>query len=156
MFQLIGTPQGIEQVTLQSKDTLTKVYAIGARLFLLGLGAPPRSASKLSIDPIKRHASYFRKCTGSNKRTVPNNRTVCCNWNQRVGVVYIYPGDLGLLLQCCIAANFSLEPIPFGLDDAFRIFQDLQTANTARLEKCSTATKAMSLYGSDQKCWQHS
>ena len=34
MFQLIGTPQGIEQVTLQLKDTPTKVYAIGAKLFL--------------------------------------------------------------------------------------------------------------------------
>ena len=44
----------------------------------------PRSASKLSIDPIKRHASNFRKCTRSNKRTVPNNRTVSCNWDRRV------------------------------------------------------------------------
>ena len=35
MFQLIGMPQGIEQVTLQLKDTPTKVYAIGARMFLL-------------------------------------------------------------------------------------------------------------------------
>ena len=35
MFQLIVTPQGIEQVTLQSKDTPTKVYAVGAKLFLL-------------------------------------------------------------------------------------------------------------------------
>ena len=34
MFQLIGMPQGIEQVTLQLKDTPTKVYAIGAKLFL--------------------------------------------------------------------------------------------------------------------------
>ena len=46
----------------------------------------PRSASKLSTDPIKRHGSYFLKCTGSNKRTVPNNRTVSCNWNQRVRI----------------------------------------------------------------------
>ena len=29
----VGTPQGIEQVTLQLKDTPTKVYAIGAKLF---------------------------------------------------------------------------------------------------------------------------
>ena len=35
MFQLLGTPQGIEQVTLQLKDTPTKVYAIGAKLFSL-------------------------------------------------------------------------------------------------------------------------
>ena len=34
MFQLIVTPQGIEKVTIQLKDTPTKVYAIGARLFL--------------------------------------------------------------------------------------------------------------------------
>ena len=38
----------------------------------------PRSASKLSIDPIKRHAPYFQKSTGSNKRTVLNNRTISC------------------------------------------------------------------------------
>ena len=35
MFQLIGTPQGIENVTLQLKDTPTKVCALGAKLFLL-------------------------------------------------------------------------------------------------------------------------
>ena len=34
MFQLIGTPQGIEQFIDQLKDTHTKVYAIGAELFL--------------------------------------------------------------------------------------------------------------------------
>ena len=34
MFQLIVMPQGIEKVTSQSKDTPTKVYAIGAKLIL--------------------------------------------------------------------------------------------------------------------------
>ena len=34
MFQLIVTPQGIEKVMIQLIDTPTKVYAIGARLFL--------------------------------------------------------------------------------------------------------------------------
>ena len=34
MFQLIVTPQGIEKVTIQLIDAPTKVYAIGARLFL--------------------------------------------------------------------------------------------------------------------------
>ena len=34
MFQLIVTPQGNEKVTIQLKDTPTKVYAIGAKLFL--------------------------------------------------------------------------------------------------------------------------
>ena len=34
MFQLIVTPQGIEKVTIQLIDTPTKVYAIGAGLFL--------------------------------------------------------------------------------------------------------------------------
>ena len=33
MFQLKVTPQGIENVTIQLKDTPTKVYAIGAKLF---------------------------------------------------------------------------------------------------------------------------
>ena len=34
MFQLIVAPQGIEKVMIQLIDTPTKVYAIGARLFL--------------------------------------------------------------------------------------------------------------------------
>ena len=34
MCQLIVTPQGIEKVMIQLKDTPTKVYAIGAKLFL--------------------------------------------------------------------------------------------------------------------------
>ena len=34
MFQLIVTPQGIEKVMIQLKDTPTKVYAIGAELIL--------------------------------------------------------------------------------------------------------------------------
>ena len=34
MFQFIITPQGIAKVTIQLKDTPTKVYAIGAELFL--------------------------------------------------------------------------------------------------------------------------
>ena len=34
MFQLIVTPQGIEKVMIQLKDTPTKVYPIGAELFL--------------------------------------------------------------------------------------------------------------------------
>ena len=32
MFQLIVTPQGIEKVTIQLKDTTTKVNVIGAKL----------------------------------------------------------------------------------------------------------------------------
>ena len=34
MFPLVVTPQGIEKVMIQLKDTPTKVYAIGAELFL--------------------------------------------------------------------------------------------------------------------------
>ena len=34
IFQIIGTPQGIEKVTIQLIDTPTKLYAIGAWLFL--------------------------------------------------------------------------------------------------------------------------
>ena len=34
MFQLIVATQGIEKLTIKLKDTPTKVYAIGARLFL--------------------------------------------------------------------------------------------------------------------------
>ena len=72
----------MEKVTIQLKDTPTKVYAIGAKLFFIK-GAP-RSASKLSIDPINSHASYIGKNTGSNKRNVPINRNMSSNWNQRV------------------------------------------------------------------------
>ena len=79
MFQLIVTPQGIEKVTIQLIDTPTKVYVIGARLFL-------SSASKLGIDSINSHASYFDKSTGSNKRSVPNSRTLPSYWNQRVHI----------------------------------------------------------------------
>ena len=48
----------------------------------------PRSASKLGIDPINSHASYFGKSTGSNKRSVAINRTVSSNWNQRVSLEF--------------------------------------------------------------------
>ena len=83
MFQIIVVLQGIEKVTIQLIDTPTKVYAIGAGLFL-SMGAL-RSASKLGIDPINSHASCFGKSTaGSNKRSVPINRTVSSNWHQRV------------------------------------------------------------------------
>ena len=34
MFQLIVMAQGIEKVTIQSKDTPTKAYAIAAKLIL--------------------------------------------------------------------------------------------------------------------------
>ena len=47
----------------------------------------PRSASKLSNDPINSHASYFGKSTGSNKRSLLINRTVSSNCNQRVCVI---------------------------------------------------------------------
>ena len=80
MFQSIVMPRGIEKVTIQLLDTPTKVYAIGARLFFIK-GAP-RSASK--FEPINSHTSYIGKSTGPNKRSVPINRTVSFNWNQRV------------------------------------------------------------------------
>ena len=67
---------------IQLKDTPTKVYAIGAELFFIK--GTPRSASKLSIDPINSHASCIGKSTQSNKRSVSINRTVSSNWNQRV------------------------------------------------------------------------
>ena len=91
MFQLIVTPQGIEKVTIQLKDTPTKVYTIGAKLFFIK-GAP-KSAWKLSIDLITNsHSSYVGKSTGS------INGTVSSNWNQRVLRVlkkgYIFKLDL--------------------------------------------------------------
>ena len=67
-------PQGIEKVMIQLKDTPTKAYAIVAKLFFIK--DAPRSASQLRIDPINSHASYIGKSTGSNKRSVPINRTM--------------------------------------------------------------------------------
>ena len=81
MFQFIGMSKGIEQeVIFEQPESDSETESKSDRFHVGAL----RSASKLSIDPIKRHASYFQKCTGSNKRTVPNNRTVSCNWNRSV------------------------------------------------------------------------
>ena len=44
----------------------------------------PKSAPTWHTDPIIRHGSLFEKCIGSNKRSVPNKRTVSSNWNTRV------------------------------------------------------------------------
>ena len=77
MFQLIVTPQGIEKVTIQSIDTPTKVYAIGARLLL----------SKVSLEVLQNWVLIQLIVTPhilENKRSVPINRTVSSNWNQRV------------------------------------------------------------------------
>ena len=81
MFQLIVMPQGIEKVTIQLIDTPTKVYAIGARLFL----------SKVPLEVLQNRVlillivtPHILGNTGSNKRSVPINRTVSSNWNQRV------------------------------------------------------------------------
>ena len=54
------------------------------RCWVIFIKGAPRSASKLGIDPINSHASYFGKSTRSNKRNVPINRTVSSNWHQRV------------------------------------------------------------------------
>ena len=70
MFQLVVMPQGIEKVTIQSKDTPTKLYAIGAKLIL----------SKVPLEV----PSYIGKSTGSNKRSVPINRPVSSNRKQKV------------------------------------------------------------------------
>ena len=47
------------------------------------------------IDPINRHASYFGKSTGSNKRSVLS-RTVSSNWNRRV--IELVPEIFAILL----------------------------------------------------------
>ena len=65
---------------------------------LVFIKGAPRSASKLSIDPINSHASYFGKSTGLNKRSVPINGTMCSNWHQRVRASL----DLSTLLDFCL------------------------------------------------------
>ena len=84
MFQLIVTPQDIDKVTIQLKDTPTKVYAIGAKVFYQRC---PKKCFKMSIDPINSHASFIGKNIGSNKRNVPINKTVSSNWNQGVSIL---------------------------------------------------------------------
>ena len=87
MFQLIVTPQGIEKVTIQLIDTPTKVYAIGARLFL----------SKVPLEVLQNWVliqlivtpHILGKVQGQIKRSVPINRTVSSNWNQRVAICHL-------------------------------------------------------------------
>ena len=60
MFQLIVTPQGNEKVTIQLKDTPTKVYAIGAKLFLskvCSIKAPSKSPTKIQTDFVSSYAN---------------------------------------------------------------------------------------------------
>ena len=82
MFQLIVTPQGIEKVTIQLIDTPTKVYAIGARLFLSKV--PLEVLQNWVLIQLILAPHVLGKSTGSNKRCVPINRTVSSNWHQRV------------------------------------------------------------------------
>ena len=49
----------------------------------------------------KSHTSYLGSSTGSNERTVPNNRTVSSIWmNHRVPVLSLSAPDCGLLMVC--------------------------------------------------------
>ena len=82
MFQLIVMPQGIEK----SHDQINRhtYKGICNRCLVVFIKGAPKSASKLGIDPIYSPASYFGKSTGSNQRSVPINRTVSSNRNQRV------------------------------------------------------------------------
>ena len=41
-------------------------------------------------DPIIRHGSLFGKCIRSNKRIVPNKRTMSSIWNTRVCVTFLW------------------------------------------------------------------
>ena len=59
------------------------------RCWVVFIRGAPKSASKLGIDPIYSPASYFGKSTGSNKRSVPINRTVSSNRNQRVPTLFL-------------------------------------------------------------------
>ena len=82
MFQLIVMPLGIEKVVIQLIDTPTNVYVIGTSF----LSKVPLEVLQnwVLIQSTTSHASYFGKSTGSNKRSVPINRTVSSNWHQRV------------------------------------------------------------------------
>ena len=81
MFQLIVTPQGIEKVTIQLIDTPTKVYAIGARLFLSKV--PLEVLHNWVLIQLIVMPHILGKIQGQ-KKIVPINRTVSSNWNQRV------------------------------------------------------------------------
>ena len=53
MFQLIGTPKGIGKVMIQLKDTPSKVYTIGAELFLSKV--PLEVLQNFVLIQLKRH-----------------------------------------------------------------------------------------------------
>ena len=81
MFQSIVTPQGNEKVTIHLNHTHKGV--LGAKLFL----------SKVSLEVLQNEVLIQlivmphlleKVCTGSNIRSVPINRIVSFNWNQRV------------------------------------------------------------------------
>ena len=71
-----------------------------------------KRAKLLSTDPIKRNASYFQKCKGSNKRTVPKKGTVSCNWNQRVT---LWP----MTSFCCVNDDALSISLKITLEQAF-------------------------------------
>ena len=80
MFQLIATPQGIEKFRTQLIDTPTKVYAIGARLFLSKVPLEVWVLIQLVVTP-----HILGKVQGQIKEVFRlKEPTVSSNWHQRV------------------------------------------------------------------------
>ena len=73
----------------------------------------PRSASKLGIDPINSHASYFVKITGSNKRSVPINRTMSSNCHQRVCSPTKINASMITQIECIVSPQKSDSRVRF-------------------------------------------
>ena len=77
----------------------------------------------MSIDPNNSHASYIGKSTGSNKRSVPIDRTVSSNWNQRVTAIKKTNIDPFLSFSCDIVSVilvFSYLKWVFGVDIRYK------------------------------------
>ena len=67
MFQIVDTPQSIKVYKPIKRHTYKGICNRCQVVFIKGA---PRSASKLGIDPINSHASYF----GTSKMSFANNR----------------------------------------------------------------------------------
>ena len=100
-------------------------------------------ASKLSIDPINSHASYIGKSTGSNKRSVPINRTVSSNWNQRVNASYIIFKVYFSLCRSILHPEHSWHTL-FVVREREKLLTVLTT--TMRHGECITHTSSSSSY----------
>ena len=83
MFQLIVMPQGTEKVMIQLIDTPTKVYSIGAKLFLSKV--PLEVLQNWALIQIMDTPQIFKNVQGLRKELF---QLISSNWKQRVLAQY--------------------------------------------------------------------